>query len=153
IAALHWACKGGHTEVVAALLSANAYVNELDKSGCTPLSYCAAWNSKDVAQLLLSCGASVNKADTHGKTPLMWASHEGHLAMARLLLAHGADTEAQDAQGRTAADIAYAQGHHKVEQLLLKGQRYFGSSPQEKQVGEPRCAVALLRAVPPRSSR
>jgi len=71
---LHWACEGGHENVCAKLISAQADVNFRDRSGATPLHW-AAWNGHAaVCTLLIQHGADPTAQDNDSDTPLDGAS-------------------------------------------------------------------------------
>ncbi|XP_008415388.2 caskin-2 [Poecilia reticulata] len=76
--ALHHAALTGTTELLAALLEAQAAVDIKDTNGMRPLHY-AAWQGKAQSVLtLLRSGASVNGASMDGHIPLHLAAQYGH---------------------------------------------------------------------------
>ncbi|MEQ2233639.1 hypothetical protein ILYODFUR_023839 [Ilyodon furcidens] len=76
--ALHHAALTGTTELLAALLEAQATVDIKDTNGMRPLHY-AAWQGKaESVLMLLRSGASVNGASMDGHIPLHLAAQYGH---------------------------------------------------------------------------
>ncbi|KAI4822405.1 hypothetical protein KUCAC02_007956, partial [Chaenocephalus aceratus] len=73
--ALHHAALTGTTELLAALLEAQASVDIKDSNGMRPLHY-AAWQGKaDSVLMLLRAAASVNGVSLDGHIPLHLAAH------------------------------------------------------------------------------
>ena len=68
---LHWACRGGHGDIVKLLLSRNPAVNAQNKLGDTPL-HSAAWAGNAVCvQLLLEYPEiQTQLKNKNGETPL-----------------------------------------------------------------------------------
>ncbi|KAG5263147.1 hypothetical protein AALO_G00283120 [Alosa alosa] len=76
--ALHHASLTGTTELLSALLDAQATVDIKDSNGMRPLHY-AAWQGKgESVLLLLRSGASVNAASLDGQIPLHLSAQYGH---------------------------------------------------------------------------
>ncbi|XP_073351143.1 caskin-2-like [Pagrus major] len=76
--ALHHAALTGTTELLSALLEAQATVDVKDSNGMRPLHY-AAWQGKAESVLtLLRSGASVNGVSLDGHIPLHLAAQYGH---------------------------------------------------------------------------
>ncbi|XP_035770005.1 caskin-2-like, partial [Neolamprologus brichardi] len=76
--ALHHAALTGTSELLAALLEAQATVDIKDSNGMRPLHY-AAWQGKaESVLMLLRSGASVNGASLDGHIPLHLAAQYGH---------------------------------------------------------------------------
>lgn len=90
---MHYACKNGHKEVAALLISKGADVNAKDSSGLTPLHAVARWYPKmavGIANLLLANGADINLKDNQGRTPVWYAKGRGNAEVVELLRKHGA---------------------------------------------------------------
>lgn len=85
---LHWASER-HPTIVELLLDAGADVNSVnEKSGQTPLHYCARCDDvPEVADLLLARGASLSTKDFAGNTPLDYAKRNNHKEVAKILMA------------------------------------------------------------------
>ncbi|MED6252388.1 hypothetical protein ATANTOWER_010970, partial [Ataeniobius toweri] len=82
--ALHHAALTGTTELLAALLEAQATVDIKDTNGMRPLHY-AAWQGKaESVLMLLRSGASVNGASMDGHIPLHLAAQYGHYEVLHL---------------------------------------------------------------------
>ncbi len=88
--ALTGAVAGGHTEIVAALLSAGANAAHRYAQGYTPLHEAAASGKLEIARLLLDHGADSNARTDDGKTPLAMALEKSHSSLAALLRQRGA---------------------------------------------------------------
>ncbi|KAJ3269159.1 hypothetical protein HDU76_011315, partial [Blyttiomyces sp. JEL0837] len=67
---LHWACRGGHAEIVQMILTKSPAVNAQNKLGDTPL-HLAAWggNVKTVSLLLEAPGIQTGLKNKDGATP------------------------------------------------------------------------------------
>ena len=71
---LHYACWGGHPDVVRMLIERGADVGVRDDGdGFTPLHQACFWGHADVARLLIDRGADVGARDKHNNTPLDFA--------------------------------------------------------------------------------
>jgi len=95
VSALHLATKGGHVDVVAALLVAGADANAANERGRRPLHWAATLGNADASAVLVKSGADANARDEHGRTPLHLAAREGRLEIVKLLVEAGADVTAQ----------------------------------------------------------
>jgi len=77
--AVHEAAKAGHTEVVAELVSQNAEVGRVNKSGCTALHFAALCKDRErsleIVLLMIDAQASVNHASMRLDTPLHFATY------------------------------------------------------------------------------
>ncbi len=71
--ALLYAARDGRLEIVRALVTANANVNQVEANGVSPLLMAIANNHIDIARLLVDHGADVNTTDWWGRTPLWTA--------------------------------------------------------------------------------
>jgi ankyrin repeat protein len=92
---LHIAAKGGHADVVRALVAAKADVRAVTTTGATPLHFAAASGSAETVTILLDGGADVNAREPQWEqTPLMFAAAAGRTAVVKVLLARGADVKA-----------------------------------------------------------
>ena len=57
---LHWACSGGHKELVQWLLESGSEVDARDDSRWTPLIIASSAGHEAVVRLLLGAGANIN---------------------------------------------------------------------------------------------
>jgi hypothetical protein len=81
------AARGGHVEVIEALLDFGVDVDQIEETDSTALMYAAAQGHADVVALLLEQGADTTIRDRGGQTALFWASNED---VESLLVAAGA---------------------------------------------------------------
>ncbi|XP_023812962.1 caskin-2 isoform X2 [Oryzias latipes] len=117
--ALHHAALTGTTELLAALLDAQAAVDVKDSNGMRPLHY-AAWQGKAESVLtLLRSGAAVNGASLDGHIPLHLAAQYGHFQVSEMLLQHQSNPCLVNKAKKTPLDLACEFGRVKVAQLLL----------------------------------
>ncbi|XP_067427489.1 caskin-2-like isoform X2 [Thunnus thynnus] len=117
--ALHHAALTGTTELLSALLEAQATVDIKDSNGMRPLHY-AAWQGKaDSVLLLLRSGASVNGVSLDGHIPLHLAAQYGHYEVSEMLLQHQSNPCLVNKAKKTPLDLACEFGRVKVAQLLL----------------------------------
>jgi len=73
------ASQNGHTEIVKALLTRGAAINQARTDGATPLLIASYNGHTATVQALLAAGANVNQACTDGATPLSIAAIRGHV--------------------------------------------------------------------------
>ncbi|KAJ3074700.1 hypothetical protein HDU98_010494 [Podochytrium sp. JEL0797] len=89
---LHIACKHGHVDVVAWVLSnetANSLINSRNLLGDTPIIIASLYGRKDVVSVLLANEeCQVNIANDHGNTALHYATHRRHKPIVQLLLSN-----------------------------------------------------------------
>ncbi|KAL3662618.1 hypothetical protein V7S43_012470 [Phytophthora oleae] len=67
---LHFACRYGHSSLVAFLVARNANVDLQDWQGNTPLHLAAGWGDLECITLVLEGGADVRQTNNAGQTPL-----------------------------------------------------------------------------------
>jgi ankyrin repeat protein len=101
--ALMWAAGDGHVDVVRALLTGGAAVDQRS----------ASLDSTD------SLGLDYPEVPAGRSTALHFAAGEGHLAATRALVAGGAGLNLTDDQGSTPALLAVLNGHFDVAAFLL----------------------------------
>ncbi|XP_042360420.1 caskin-2-like isoform X3 [Plectropomus leopardus] len=117
--ALHHAALTGTTELLSALLEAQATVDVKDSNGMRPLHY-AAWQGKAESVLtLLRSGASVNGVSLDGHIPLHLAAQYGHYEVSEMLLQHQSNPCLVNKAKKTPLDLACEFGRVQVAQLLL----------------------------------
>ncbi|XP_034062654.1 caskin-2-like isoform X3 [Gymnodraco acuticeps] len=117
--ALHHAALTGTTELLAALLEAQASVDVKDSNGMRPLHY-AAWQGKaDSVLMLLRAAASVNGVSLDGHIPLHLAAQYGHYQVSEMLLQHQSNPCLVNKAKKTPLDLACEFGRVQVAQLLL----------------------------------
>lgn len=113
----------GHTEIVKALLSRGAKVDEAHTrgflAGLTPLIGAAMSGHNEIVQLLLEHGAKPGKRDSQGHTALHWAAGEGHVQIAEMLLARGAEVDARNWVGTTPLMMAAMVKHVEMVKFLI----------------------------------
>ena len=80
----------GHLDVVQALLSSDAAVDQADKDGETALMYASNKGQLGVVKVLLKHEADPNRAANDGSTPLQASSKGGHTDVCRCLIKYGA---------------------------------------------------------------
>nr|XP_029137569.1 caskin-2-like isoform X4 [Labrus bergylta] len=117
--ALHHAALTGTTELLSALLEAQATVDVKDSNGMRPLHY-AAWQGKaESVLMLLRSGASVNGVSLDGHIPLHLAAQYGHFQVSEMLLQHQSNPCLVNKAKKTPLDLACEFGRVQVAQLLL----------------------------------
>lgn len=83
MAALHFACQKGHTEVVRILLASRAYVNARNRKGMTALHFAVQGKNEELTQLLIRKGANLSTENRAGKTPIDLARDESFKTLIR----------------------------------------------------------------------
>lgn len=115
------AARGGHSDLVHALLDAGSHPNTTAavavgvsqvNEGITALMLSAASGDAKTMQLLLDYGSNAKLKDSAGNTLLHYAVEKpGAIEVVRLALAQGVDRKAKNVQGQTALDKAKAGGN------------------------------------------
>ncbi|MDA0811699.1 MAG: ankyrin repeat domain-containing protein [Verrucomicrobia bacterium] len=108
----------GNADIVNALLSSGANVNEKSK-GMTALRIASLEGHKEIVKTLLDAGAEANAKDKEGMAALYVASQEGHKEIVKMLLDAEADVNAKDKEGRTALYETSQEGHKEIVKMLL----------------------------------
>ena len=125
-AALVWAARRGHEEVVKVLLERkDTNPDRVDTYyGQTPLSWAADKGHSRVVKMLLEReGVNPNHIDTYyGHTPLRWAAEWGHEEVVKMLLEReDVNPDHMDTYyGQTPLSRAAELGHEEVVRLLLE---------------------------------
>lgn len=127
---LHRAVRGGHEEVVNALLDGGASCNNKDGDGDAPLHIASEAGHADIARSLLLKGADKDARDIRGRAPLHLAAEHDHLAVAEVLLSADADLDARfdedededdDERIETSPlDMAASKGHLGVLRAIIE---------------------------------
>ena len=123
LSVLHWACEGGHVDLVSYLsMQPNIQINvAMSVTELSPLHFACCNGHVDVVQQLLShTDIQVNLADQFGMTPLFLACMKGRVDLVRQLLSH---TGIQVNLGSmTPLQMAYSRGHADVVHLFRSDQ-------------------------------
>ena len=114
VTALYVACRMGFTEVVTALLAANAETYQADSDGDTPLILACREGHTEIVKKLLIANAEVNKARKDGDTPLIIACQVGHTEIVEKLIAANADVDHAEFDDCTPLFIASYKGHTEI---------------------------------------
>jgi ankyrin repeat protein len=127
--ALHDAAgASGPPEVIAMLVAAGVYVNQIDENGASPLFGVPPFhrqNALATLDALFTAGANPNQQDRQGNTPMVRlftfsrADAETRAAMIKSLLDHGADPNISNIQDETALERAAMAGMAPTVDLLL----------------------------------
>ena len=93
--ALHWACSGGHKEIVQWLVENGSEIDARDDSRWTPLIIAASAGHEAIVRLLIGRGANINACTDQGRSALLYASSRNRLPIVKLLVNEGADVNLQ----------------------------------------------------------
>ncbi|KAL3843011.1 hypothetical protein ACJMK2_020973 [Sinanodonta woodiana] len=81
----------GKIDVVRALIARDAFIDQRDYQGVTPLGATAYYNHGEVAELLIQNGADVNSESNNGETPLYRACANVSDTVVEVLLRYNSD--------------------------------------------------------------
>jgi ankyrin repeat protein len=109
----------GHTNIIRALLAANANVHLVDRHGGNALHAAAGGGAVDVIPILLAAGANINQVDLYNGTPLHLACSRLQPAAATALVAANADLNIVDIFGKSPLIAASANGDDDSVRALL----------------------------------
>ncbi|KAL7676382.1 hypothetical protein ACOME3_002636 [Neoechinorhynchus agilis] len=131
--ALIMAARAGQPDIVCALLTAGAGVEQRNKAGQTPLMVASIEGNLHVAEVLLEGGAQVDSmCDKTRDTPLSYACSHGRLDLARLMLAKGASREHRNSSDYTPMCLAATSGHVDIINLLAQHKAEIDSRTNSK---------------------
>ena len=110
------ACRENRTDVVRALLNANADIESCAEDGEGPLEIAVGFGAWECAELLVDRGAETVDA---GLSDVMVAAMLGRLDDLRKLLADGSDPDEITHEGETAAPLAVRSHNFEAFELLV----------------------------------
>ncbi|XP_046550205.1 26S proteasome non-ATPase regulatory subunit 10-like, partial [Haliotis rubra] len=114
---LHWACKGGHVDMLECVLRQYGIFKNVQTS---PLIQAVRTGNRDVIEFLVSTGSNVSQVDQFGNTALHWACTGRHVAMVKYLVSQGSvDVNSRNRDGRTALMGAALKGNRNVFEFLV----------------------------------
>jgi ankyrin repeat protein len=120
---IHFACRGGHSEVVSYLISQGSPIHCPDPEGLTPLQICARDGSLSCVKVLVESGALA----VHSHSALLTAASSGHLDIVDFLIRHKSDPKESDSEGVTPLIGASSNRRLRVSQYLIE---HGGISPE-----------------------
>lgn len=134
------AARLGRVDVLPALLSAGADIDDRDAKGHTALILASYNGQARAVDLLLAQGATVDLPDeARGNTALMGVAFKGYGAIADRLIRAGASAHATNSAGQTALMMAAMFGHGGIVDRLLAA----GADPLAVDMaGNSACSVA-----------
>lgn len=106
--------------VAKALITKNANIAALDKTGNNALSGAIAFNRLPAFKLLIRSGANLNAPNGRGLTPLMGAVVTNNFAMFTILMDKGADPTVKHIQGWSILDMNRTRMHPQIKARLDK---------------------------------
>ena len=123
------AAAHGNMEIVKALLTGGANVNERDRAGFTALLRALQSKEDEVADVLLAQQSlDLNAQGSNGVTVLMSFAGRDRTDIVQSLLERKADVNLQDADGDTALHRAAQRGNVKILEMLIT----HGANPNAK---------------------
>ncbi|OWZ17808.1 AGC/PKC protein kinase [Phytophthora megakarya] len=133
---LHYACDNGNLDACKYLLMvegvANAFLNEINSIGHTPLFYAASSGNLSLVKWLISNGADIDtdysdrsdivprEGDLGMFTPLQIACFRGHEDITNFLVECNAELSGTRRNGKTPLHFASAENHPAIVKLLLE---------------------------------
>ena len=116
---LHYACKGGHEEVIEMLKRLGMPLNCQAGDGSVPLHIASRYSHPELVNFLLTHGADKQAVDKNGWNALHYSAKDGTVAVADLLLKQGGEMIVKRTHdGDTAIGIAEKEGNRDVQQFL-----------------------------------
>ncbi|XP_067667460.1 ankyrin repeat domain-containing protein 50-like [Haliotis asinina] len=118
---LHWACRGGHAEMVKYIMSQNfTDINSRGRDGRTPIMVAAAYGRRRAFDLVLSKGGDASLVDTNGDNIVHWVCTGGHVEMVKYIIAQNfTDINSKGKNGKTPIMAAAARGYRVVFDLVM----------------------------------
>jgi len=153
------AAKGGHKDLVKALIDCGANMELMDEDGRTAMYWAYREDYTGIAQVLVEAGAKLDfqmdnddsyDEDRNRESPLlMWASKEGAVGLVRALIKAGADLNSKDKRGMTALIHAVKTAGRQVEEMdegMSEDRRKKIEEKREEAVSAKDIAKALIEA-------
>ena len=97
---LHYACKGGHVDIIKFLIQHGCNIDSIARFGRTPLQLACRYEKLDAVRVLLENGADVNGLRKEN-TPLNTACYFNNLDIVKVLIENGANLDSTDRDGNT----------------------------------------------------
>jgi len=116
--ALHYACEGGHLEVLRLLVLQGAELDVANQNDASPLHTACIKGHAACTSVLLRAGAAVDPRAGNGGTPLHAACLGGHARCVEGLIDARADVNAADTTGATPLQCACILGFAPCVELL-----------------------------------
>ena len=153
---MHWACSGGHANILSFLIERGLNIDIRDDSRWTPLIIAASAGHEPCVHLLLGkvifkrlkltnrqltpinvkfigAGAKVDACTDQGRSSLLYACSKSHVSIAKKLLDEGADINIQDKFGATPLHRAAGCGRLEMVKFLLNSANCMDLNMQECQ--------------------
>ncbi len=118
-AALRWAAKNGHQEVVKELLTYDAVKDNTTADDNEALYLAAEYGHLEVVKELLTYDAIKNNIAADDNDALRWAAKNGHLEVVNELLTYDAVKDNIIARSNGALRLAAKNGHLEIVKILL----------------------------------
>jgi len=119
LAAIHYAVKKEHEDVLKILLENKCFVEVPDGDNFTPLHWAAIQNFARGVELLLHYEANANAQDKFGNTPLFYACYNGYKVSAETLLAYHADPNIKNKEGQAPLHAACSKNYLHIIDILI----------------------------------
>ena len=100
------------------LVRSGASIDDLNKSGFTPLALAVRCKNVAATKMLLEAGTDLNLILAHGQTVLHLAASLGNAEAVELLLAKGCYPMIKDDSGRTPGELALAYGYDAISNMI-----------------------------------
>lgn len=122
---LHYACEGGHANIVNYILSygnyAQSQINVTDFYGRTPIQVACKNGSLECVKLLLKTGKAEIYSIYHKNHPLVEASIAGHADIVKFLIQNtNIDIDGANSSHLTSLEAAVQNGHLPVIEVLIQ---------------------------------
>ncbi|XP_067676346.1 serine/threonine-protein phosphatase 6 regulatory ankyrin repeat subunit A-like [Haliotis asinina] len=119
---LHYACQGGHVEVVTFIISLRTFdINCGGLNKQTPFMAAGRHGHKDVVELLVKNGANLSLRDAHSNNILHLACGRGRVEVVKYVISlNTVDINSWGNNKKTPIMVAGRSGHTEVIRLLVK---------------------------------